>query len=462
MTRDEDKLFCDYAAEQISEEDFRRLHTLLEQDPQLRIAFLEYMNTCAFLEDSASYSEELFNHPTELAPDSIPAKPAPAKSLKFPTWVIAAAAAVALAFVTWTLRPTAPPNSITTRVVASLNVSAEQSGQTFTVGDELQLNTIALNSGLVRLELPRGIVFDIFGPAKGHFENETRFHLEYGRVNVDVGPHGKGFTIVTANAEIVDLGTQFGVDVDQNADAKVAVFSGEVEVHSVGGPSNPRLLTVGEGVQVDSGGKSSRLMSITMPDEAEPDTPQFNQSSQFEIRDNLTTPDNLRYYGIINGGMREGAKVYTTHASVRWRGSTNESFPVDLVGADLIQTFNNDRNNEQLSIDISVHADSTLFVIFDDRYAPPAWLQDNFIDTGKNVISGPWKPVAIVHDILPDSQGDFYVTYRIWQTQLTAHQTIVLGESIDPEFRDNLRAMYGIALKPSSPANAESMAILHP
>ena len=45
MTRDEEKLFCDYAAEQISEEDFRRLHTLLEQDPQLRIAFLEYMNT---------------------------------------------------------------------------------------------------------------------------------------------------------------------------------------------------------------------------------------------------------------------------------------------------------------------------------------------------------------------------------------------------------------------------------
>ncbi len=462
MTRDEEQLFCDYAAEQISEADFRRLHTLLERDPQLRIAFLEYMNTCAFLEDAASYSEELLHHSTESEPDSNSRDPSLAKLLKFPTWAIAAAAAVVLAVGTWTLGPSAQPDSITTRVIASHNVSAAPGSQVFTVGEELQLHAIALESGLVRLEIPRGVMFDIFGPAKGYFENETRFHLESGRVNVDVGPRGKGFTIVTANAEIVDLGTRFGVDVDQNADAKVAVFSGEVEVHSGGGPSDLRLLTEGEGVHVDSGGKSSRLMSIIMPDEADTGQPQLNQSSRFEIRDNLTSQDNLRYYGIINGGMRAGAKVYTTHPSVRWRGSSQEPFPDEIVGADLIQTFNNDRNNERLSIDISVHTDSTLFVIFDDRYAPPAWLQDNFIDTGKTVLSGPWKPVAIVHDILPDSQGNFYVTYRIWKTQLDAHQTIALGESIDPEFRDNLRAMYGIALKPSPPAETESIAILQP
>lgn len=462
MSRDEEKLFCDYAAEQISDEDFCRLHTLLEQEPQLRIAFLEYMNTCAFLEDSASYSEEFFNHSTKSDSDEIPSGPTPAKTLKFPSWVIAVAAAVALAFIPWSLVRTARPYSITTRVIASHNVSADQSGQAFTVGDELQLNTIALERGLVRLELPRGVVIDIFGPAKGHFENETRFHLESGRVNVDVGPHGKGFTIVTANAEIVDLGTRFGVDIDQNADAKVAVFFGEVEVHSKGGPSKLRLLTEGEGVRVDSGGKTSRLMSITIPDEADPSTPQFSQPSRFEIRDNLTTENNLRYYGIINGGMRAGARVYTTHPSVRWRYPDGESFPVELIGADLVQTFTADRKIVRLAIDLRVQTDSTLFVMFDDRYEPPVWLQDNFIDTGKTVLSGPWKPVAVVHDILPDSMGNFYVTYRVWEIQLAADQTIRLGESINPESPDNLRAMYGIALKPTPRANAESVAILQP
>jgi ferric-dicitrate binding protein FerR (iron transport regulator) len=452
MSPDPQRLFSDYAAEQISAEDFHRLQMLLDDDKELRTAFLEYMNTCAFLEDAASYSESMFPEMAETAslPGVSEASDTKAKIIGFPSWAIAAAAAMALGFVTWSLRPVDAPGAISTRVLASHDAQMSSDDRTLNVGDDIALTEIDLLSGRVRLELPRGVVFDIYGPAKGRFESETRFHLESGRLDVDVGEFGKGFTVVTASAEIVDLGTHFGVEIGDFQEARVAVFSGEVEVHSRERGSSPRLLTEGEGVQVSSGGLASRLMSITIPDKGDSDneTPPFTRTSNFDIRDNQSTEDNLRYYGIIAGGMREGARVYTTHPSVRWRSIGGESFPTEIVGADLIQTFNNDRKEGKLAINLSVNTPSTVYVMFDDRYEPPRWLRDNFTATGQTVVSGPWRPVAIVHDILPDSQGRFYVNYKVWRADLSENQEVELGESFNSESPEDLRAMYGIAVKP--------------
>jgi ferric-dicitrate binding protein FerR (iron transport regulator) len=39
-----------------------------------------------------------------------------------------------------------------------------------------------------------------------------RLHLSQGRVDVDVGEEGVGFTVVTPVGEVVDLGTRFAVN----------------------------------------------------------------------------------------------------------------------------------------------------------------------------------------------------------------------------------------------------------
>ena len=449
MNSDEQKLFSDYAAGIISDEDFRRFHELLENNQTLRSEFLEYMNTCAFLEDTASYSESLY---PESALDPLLHREAPAsvKRLSFPTWALAAAAAAVFAFFVWNTLDFTAGSRVTTQVIASQGATLHDSAQLLSPGESIELKTLNLQTGWVRLKLPRGVIFDVYGPAKGHFENDTRFHLASGRINVDVGPNGKGFTVVTATAEVVDLGTQFGIEVNEGFDARVAVFSGEVEVHSLDRKSSPRLLVEGEGVQVGSSGLSSRLMSIDIPDRSDSAVPSLNRSLEFAIHDNQTTADNLRYYGIINGGMREGARVYTTLSSVRWSSPAGQPFPAELTGASLIQTFNNDRNQEELEINLRVKSASTVFVMFDRRYQPPSWLQERFVKTNHTLISGPWKPVAIVHDLLPDSLGNYYVHYHVWQADLDDNEVITLGESVNSESREDLRAMYGIAVKPNT------------
>jgi hypothetical protein len=446
MSSDHQRLFSDYAAETISAEDFRLLNELLLNNKELRAEFLQYMNTCAFLEGAASYSESLFPD-TEIEALLKQDETDSAKILRFPKWAIAVAACAMFALFLWPSRDLDSANSVSTRVIASHEAQMQNSEQVFTEGDEIKFADFELESGWVRLELPRGVIFDVYGPAKGRFENDTRFHLDSGRINVDVGPNGKGFTVVTANAEVVDLGTQFGIEVDEGFDARVAVFSGEVEVHSIDRQTSPRLLVEGEGVNVASTGESTRLMSIDIPNLTDFAPPSFVRSLRFDIRDNQTSESNLRYYGIINGGMREGAKVYTTHSSVRWNSPDGQPFPTALVGADLIQTFNNDRNDEELEIDLRVETAATVFVMFDQRYEPPTWLKEQFTETDDILISGPWKPVAIVHDILPDSSGKFHVHHRVWRAELSPNQTVKLGAAVNSQAREFKRAMYGIAVK---------------
>ncbi|HSI61666.1 MAG TPA: LamG-like jellyroll fold domain-containing protein, partial [Candidatus Saccharimonadia bacterium] len=52
----------------------------------------------------------------------------------------------------------------------------------------------------------------------------------HGQMRVHVPPHARGFKLTTPDAEVVDLGTEFGLKVSETGRAEVHVFDGEVEV----------------------------------------------------------------------------------------------------------------------------------------------------------------------------------------------------------------------------------------
>ena len=450
-------LFAKYADGTISPEEAKELESLLASDKSLRRDFLEYMNVCVVLEDNAAYPDDSDIRKPETLPSSADSR---AKFLSAAAFSIAAA--VCLVMGVFFLQPLIRPNvgTVTAQVLRNDDAVANGSPVSFAIGDRVTLEQLDLQKGWLRLELPKGVVFDIYGPAKGRFETAERFRLESGRLNVDVGPKGKGFTVVTDNADIVDLGTKFGVELGNDDLAKVAVFSGEVEVHPKerGGQ---RLLAEGEGFQVGATGILSRLISITITDEQAPQLNPSTRRKSFEIRDNLTNGESLRYYGIVSNGMREGAHVYTTQKRVRWNCDADTPFPEDLIGADLIQTFHSDRNENDLEITLDISDSSTVYVLFDERYETPRWLSEEFVPTGEVVRSGPWRPVGLVHDIIPDPQGYFYIRYKVWKKSVAASGTLTLGESAYRESKSTQRAMYGIAVKPSrkgSEALAETRA----
>ena len=92
-------------------------------------------------------------------------------------------------------------------------------------------NRMALESGLVELWYPDGVRVVVEGPCDFVVEGRLAGRLQRGKLAAQiVQQSARGFTIKTPTARVEDLGTEFGVEVQEDGDAEVIVLSGEVEV----------------------------------------------------------------------------------------------------------------------------------------------------------------------------------------------------------------------------------------
>ena len=57
--------------------------------------------------------------------------------------------------------------------------------------------------------------------------------LNYGKIRVKVSPHAKGFSVNTLHYDIVDIGTEFGLDINDDLN-ELHVFNGEVHIQNLG------------------------------------------------------------------------------------------------------------------------------------------------------------------------------------------------------------------------------------
>ncbi|MFC4993591.1 FecR domain-containing protein [Rubritalea tangerina] len=72
------------------------------------------------------------------------------------------------------------------------------------------------------------------GPAHYTITGDNHGQLAYGKFVAKVPKGAEGFTVDYPNGKVVDLGTEFGVQLDRNGDLSVGVFEGEVELHPQG------------------------------------------------------------------------------------------------------------------------------------------------------------------------------------------------------------------------------------
>lgn len=128
-------------------------------------------------------------------------------------------------------------------------------------GDNLPAQKpLSLQSGCVEMTLANGIRLAIEGPARFELQSPERLTLNAGKLLAQVPPKATGFTVVTPHAEIVDLGTEFTVEVAQGGLARVAVIRGKVNVQAGGlqqvgvAVTAPTLLTAGNSIEIASVG----------------------------------------------------------------------------------------------------------------------------------------------------------------------------------------------------------------
>jgi len=103
--------------------------------------------------------------------------------------------------------------------------AAHKAGALLHEGDELRLDR-----GRVLATLVSGARIILEGPARLRVEDENRVRLKFGRVGATVPPQAVGFTVETPVGEVVDLGTEFTLDLQREGDCRLYVFSGMVEM----------------------------------------------------------------------------------------------------------------------------------------------------------------------------------------------------------------------------------------
>jgi len=104
---------------------------------------------------------------------------------------------------------------------------------------------LRLERGLAEIEFDQGARVILQGPAGLELLSGSKVRLAHGTLTARVPAGARGFTVVSPGGRVVDLGTEFGLTVDEAGATTVRVFTGEVEAFpTVGGGPRDRGVTI--------------------------------------------------------------------------------------------------------------------------------------------------------------------------------------------------------------------------
>ncbi len=116
---------------------------------------------------------------------------------------------------------------------------------------------LKLKSGIAEIGFNSGAQVVLEGPSAISLQTSNRAFLEYGKLTADVPPQASGFAVNTPRLNIVDIGTRFGVSVDQDGNSELHVMEGEVEASRSSGNAITMLVREGISLRADSRTRSS-------------------------------------------------------------------------------------------------------------------------------------------------------------------------------------------------------------
>lgn len=158
-------------------------------------------------------------------------------------------------------------NRVAANSVAVLTNVADAVGpsvKNLTVGSPVRSGIFVLTSGLVQLEFLSGANVVIEGPAELELKSTKLIVCHRGKLRVRVPQQAKGFSVDTPHYRAVDLGTEFGVSVEDGDATELHVFQGEVELFDIDQlyretkPSALETLRIGSGLRTSGDGSEKR------------------------------------------------------------------------------------------------------------------------------------------------------------------------------------------------------------
>ena len=91
--------------------------------------------------------------------------------------------------------------------------------------------TLSLDEGYAEITLLSGCTCALMGPAEIDLVSPMRVRAIKGAFWARVGDDAKGFVVETPAGKVIDLGTEFGINIDSsNSTTDVVVFEGAVDL----------------------------------------------------------------------------------------------------------------------------------------------------------------------------------------------------------------------------------------
>jgi hypothetical protein len=241
-----------------SAEELIRLEEILRSNADARGYYLDFMGLHATLVwnvadvlDQQSTNDEPETSRTAAGPEagrtSVAQRPTPLvrpvpwRTLAWASTALSVALILLVGFVMWSVKPAImaravvpapPPNSAASVYAANLTgdhnvVWGSPESQPNPRARLLAGQWLDFSSGLVEVTFVRGAVALVEGPARFRIIDDNSALLVKGKLCAEVPETATGFTVSTPSGEIIDLGTRFGVVVNDGT-TQTHVFKGEV------------------------------------------------------------------------------------------------------------------------------------------------------------------------------------------------------------------------------------------
>jgi ferric-dicitrate binding protein FerR (iron transport regulator) len=243
----------------ISDQDFERLQEAIEADSSVREEYLRAVGLNESLQELAIDSAELSGNekakPAADAPSSVQSS---RKSFLLAVALVLVVVIVVGDIGFWIYRANStdqPETLITDRedettqtqiaghatLRRAVDVEWPDEQRHHLEGDVLPNGLLKFDVGLAEIDFFCGATLIVEGPATLDIESDWSVRVLNGRLRATVPPAARGFIVKAADSEIIDLGTEFALNVSPEH-ARLEVIDGEVEIRG-GHHDGKHLLT---------------------------------------------------------------------------------------------------------------------------------------------------------------------------------------------------------------------------
>jgi hypothetical protein len=248
MTAEELRSLIDDALEgTISEADFLRLEAELSVDPVARREYYDRVFLSTLLDAEETTPHEQASDLNRVTSDT------PGRRWRLAFAAMAAVCASLLLVIVWQWQGRSTSNTAPVASDPATNSTEEElqssgfailSGQADAVWGDVALSPggivppgeFRLESGLAQFELFSGVTLVVEGEAQFSILSPMEVSVTSGKIRARVPEPAQGFRLLTKAGEVVDLGTEFAVNVSADQ-SEVHVLDGEIEWNPTGLPT---------------------------------------------------------------------------------------------------------------------------------------------------------------------------------------------------------------------------------